>query len=755
MRPSFIAAIVAGGLLAAAGFAPLFGGPGYESALLAGLVLPATAAIATALEGVTHKRSPLEALFHGAASGSALALVALAVTLLHGVRVGFCDAIAGIALFAAGPGVGALLGGVWGAVVGIAVTALSPTRPKRWVAVALALSGPLSSIAVSVARFYASPMIFAYDPFVGFFSGSIYDTVVDSRGLWTYRIGSLATTIAALAIASHLEWTRDDKLRLKWSGRPFVAALAGIAAAASVAHIVSGPRLHHYQSASSIAAELGGQIGGRRCRVVFARTIPLADVVRFGRECDAHVEQVERFFEVRGPARVTAFLFADSSQKAALMGAADTYIAKPWREEVYVQASGYPHPVLGHEIAHVVAGNFGRGPFRIAGRAGGWIPNPGLIEGAAVAASPGEGELSEREWAKAMKDLGLLPSLDRLFALGFVAQNASTAYTASGAFVGWVRERFGAATLRAWYGGVDLAEATGSSWAGLETDFRASLDRIELGDAARSQAKARFDRPAVFGRRCPHDVDACRARADQLKQAGDEAGALAEYAQLSALDSGDASTPLAVATTKLRFGHLAEAKRDLVAVTSARATPPHVRDRAIEALGDLALIEGDGAEANARYSDVASRLVDQDVLRTLDVKRAAASDASAREPLLALLVGVPPRGPDKLRAAALLGERAATAPEEGLADYLLARQSLASGDYAEALRRLDRALTRRLSIPRVAVEADRLRTVVACALGDSKSGRASFERYVAHSEVSAARKAWLSGFVDRCVASAP
>ena len=106
-------------------------------------------------------------------------------------------------------------------------------------------------------------------------------------------------------------------------------------------------------------------------------------------------------------------------------------------------------------------------------------------------------------------------------------------------------------------------------------------------------------------------------------------------------------------------------------------------------------------------------------------------------------------------AAALLGERAATAPEEGLADYLLARQSLASGDYAEALRRLDRALTRRLSIPRVAVEADRLRTVVACALGDSKSGRASFERYVAHSEVSAARKAWLSGFVDRCVASAP
>ena len=38
------------------------------------------------------------------------------------------------------------------------------------------------------------------------------------------------------------------------------------------------------------------------------------------------------------------------------MGAADTYIAKPWRREVYVQAAGYPHPVLGHELMHVLAG---------------------------------------------------------------------------------------------------------------------------------------------------------------------------------------------------------------------------------------------------------------------------------------------------------------------------------------------------------------------------------------------------------------
>ncbi len=104
------------------------------------------------------------------------------------------------------------------------------------------------------------------------------------------------------------------------------------------------------------------------------------------------------------------------------MGAADTLIAKPWRHEVYVQLSAYPHPVLGHELAHVVAGSFGRGPFRIAGSAGGLWPDPGLIEGVAVAASPDDDELTDAQWAHAMLDLGSLPPMASVFSLGFLDQ---------------------------------------------------------------------------------------------------------------------------------------------------------------------------------------------------------------------------------------------------------------------------------------------------------------------------------------------
>src|SRR6185369_12356527 len=115
------------------------------------------------------------------------------------------------------------------------------------------------------------------------------------------------------------------------------------------------------------------------------------------------------------------------------MGASSTYIAKPWRAEVYVQRAAYPHPVLGHELAHVVAGSFGRGPFRIAGAVGGLLPNPGLIEGIAVAAAPDDEELEGAQWARAMMDIGILPDMEHVFSLGFLGDASSKSYTLAGA----------------------------------------------------------------------------------------------------------------------------------------------------------------------------------------------------------------------------------------------------------------------------------------------------------------------------------
>ena len=433
------------------------------------------------------------------------------------------------------------------------------------------------------------------------------------------------------------------------------------------------------------------------------------------------------------------------------MGAADTYVAKPWRREIYVQQGGYPHQVLGHEIAHVMAGSFGRGPFRIAGRLFGLVPNPGLIEGIAVAAAPHEGALSSTEWAKAMKDLKLLPPLSRLFALGFLGESSSVAYTVSGAFVGFIKERFGAAVLRDWYGGKDLPDLVGKPWDELEKAFLDDLDRVELKDAARAQAKARFERPGIFGRRCPHVVDACKKRADELAGRGDDEGAVEQLEKVLSLDPGEAQVRVAIAHAHVRQGKREEGRNDLSAIANDERFLRHVRDRALEEMGDLALAEGDTEQAAVQYREVMSRTVDEDQLRTLDVKLEATRNPQARGAVVALLIGEKGRRPDKVRAAEALARWAESAAADGLPEYLLARGYVSAGDFFEAQTRLDRALQKNMKIPRVVAEAERLRIVTACALSDAATVKRLASSYLARQDVPRARRESLEALTIRCL----
>src|SRR5579885_1212450 len=151
-----VAGIVVFVLMAAVGFLPLFGGPGYEQAVATGVVVPTAAAIAVALElSASADVAPLTSVARGIGVGAILAGISYITALLQGLRVGMCDFWGGSLLFALTGGFGALMGGAWGAVVS------ETCRGRRWrrlCCVLLGIAGPLGGIIVSVARFYGSPM---------------------------------------------------------------------------------------------------------------------------------------------------------------------------------------------------------------------------------------------------------------------------------------------------------------------------------------------------------------------------------------------------------------------------------------------------------------------------------------------------------------------------------------------------------------------------------------------------------------------
>lgn len=744
-----IAAAVGFLALLALGFLPLFAGPGYEAALAAGLILPLTAAFATRREA-QDAPGATDALGRGVANGLALACLGYATMLLHGLRAGFCDAASGSWLVVLGPGCGTVMGGAWGGLCGFFARAPDGARRARRVwPFLLTLAGPLGGALISLGRFYTSPMIFAYDPFVGFFSGALYDTVITPRALLTYRAGSLCSLVAAALLGS--PWVRREGAIVRETAVKHGILLLGAGAlAASIAITWAGPELGHYQTAASIAEALGGRTVGERCEVIHPRAMPVRDVARFVRDCDGQVRAVEAWLGVPEPGRpVRAYLFADTDEKAAYMGAAGTEIAKPWRREIYVHAAGFPHPSLGHELAHVLAGDLAPGPFRIPASVGGFLPDPGLIEGIAVAASPKVSDLTLAQWARAMRDLELLPPLPRLFGLGFLTESSSTAYTAAGAFVAWVRETEGNGVLARWYGGEELPALTGRSWAELEAQFHAYLATVALPPEALAQARARFERPGVFGRACPHEVDACLEEADALLGAGDTTAAEQRYGAAVALDPASGAARLGLVAVALTRGDERRAAEALEAIVADERLPSGTRDQALEQLGDRALAVGDGDLAETRYAAMAARTTDEDRLRTLEVKRAAAKDLRARPAVVELLVGAPGRRPDRLRAAELLGVWATLSPDDGVPEYLLARQFVGSGDFDEAAVRLERALARTISLPRVLAEAQRLAATVAVGRGDREAAQRHADAYAGLPQVAPARKDALRELVLR------
>ena len=756
--PQRVAAAVVFVSLGAIGFLPLFGGPGYEHAVASGLVVPSAAAIATALElAALPCPAPLGCAARGLASGAALAAIAYATAIAHGLRAGMCDFWGGSLLFALTAGMGALLGGSWGAVVSEIARSRRTAAGRRIACVLLALAAPLLGVAVSVARFYASPMIFAYDPFFGYFSGALYDTVVDVRvELWTYRAGTLATitgcVLVAAAFARRPSGSLDARAALR-SPRARACLACGLGLlAGSVAVAANGPRLGHWQTAATIARALGGRASGPRCDVIYPDGLLPDQVTLLVRDCEEELAADEKRLGTRLEGRLTAFEFENTEQKRLLMGAADTSIAKPWRREVYVQVSPYPHPVLGHEIAHVVAGTFAEGPFHVGG---GLIPNPGLIEGIAVATSPGDGELTDGEWARAMLDASILPSLRDLFSLDFFGQNASKSYTVAGAVIGWALDRWGPETVRAWYRGGSVERLTGLSWAALDEEFRGWLRSLVMPAEASAYAKAMFERPSVWARKCPHAVDALHVSADRCRDERRFARAVADYSAALALDPQDWHALFDRARIATRYGDEAAGLAELHRLASDEKVPRTWRDRAEEAAADDDLVRGRFVEAEDAYRAIAARTLDEDAARTLEVKAIGARDVEARQAIVDLLVGAPGHPVDAWRGALSMGLWAGSDPDEyGLADYLIGKNLMLHDDFSRAAGFLDLALRADVPTARIGRELLRTRAVCACALGDS-AGLAAVVRLALapdspFADRASGRRDWLLRLSDRC-----
>ncbi len=729
--------------LGALGFLPLFGGPRYEAALLAGLIAPGWTAVAAAfrtrhaLWGEGELRGPeLHGTAVRASWGHSAAVLLAALT--HGLQKGFCEPAQGFTLLLLGPCLGTLLA----AQLGVLLVALPGRRPRAIEVILRALAPPVVSALWGLAELYWGPAVYAFDPFVGYFAGPLYDTVrYDWSRLVLFRLGTLASVLALGFLLSglRLRWGRQGRFERRWS-HPRRLALGLLLAGVSIGYASWAPTLGLSTTSSSVRTVLSEQVTVGPCQIAYSKYVRKKAAQTIAQQCAGHVQQIRRFFGLPGQgAAISVLLFEGVEEKWRLIGARSTSIAKPWRRQIYIQHQHFPHPVLGHELAHVVAGELGRGPFRIAGAWGGLLPDPGRIEGFAVAAAPSErGDATEMEWSAAMHRIGRLPSVRSLFTLGFLGESAVRSYTASGAFVMFLHERLGPEILRRWYGGEALTELTDRSWTQLDTAFRKRLESTHVPRSVRLLAEEVFSRPAVWGRRCPHAAERKLAEARRLCSSNPDAaqGAISEMLEL---DETRIDRRVMLPSCFAGARRLGEARALAQRLSEAPGLSQRAQSRAKSVWADLLWVRGDVESAQGLYRELQDGALPLPERRAIQLKLwAMQQDAeTAHRVRRALAVGGDPErpvGPSDLQRWLDRG------PHSAVFAYLLGLR-LAAEDPSESRRLLERALglhspakqptifqegeeaateesTGMLPSRELEVEAYRRLLVLACELGD-------------------------------------
>jgi hypothetical protein len=637
----------------------------------------------------------------------------LAIISVNALRVQTCDWGFGLLAYLALPALSSVFGTGLGVVCGFVA---GERKVARWL---LPYFVPLILVGHSLYRFYAAPPVFSYNPLCGYFPGNLYDEYITLGAplAWArlFQVAWLSALLFGVALVLDV-----PSLQIAMRPRPIrrrARTAAGFGAAVACAALLW---LRSGSLGFSVDSEdIADALGGRRVTDHFVIHYPRGgdierDIDLIAQDHEFRLAQLERLFDVRVTQRITSFYFQNSEEKFRWIGARGVYMAKPWRREIYLHHQPFPHQVLRHELAHVVAGQFGSPVFHVSAKKILGVPmkfSVGLIEGIAVAADWPDHftrELTPHQSVKALVALDMLPPLESMMSTEFFAFSAARSYTVSGSFVRYLYDEHGGAQpLTRLYGsGGDFAASYGISFQQLTQRWMAMIERTELPPGATEVVRERFRRRSIFRQVCPHAVAGKRVRIARLASDGRLDDAVRVARSICRDVPAEPRNQIDLADLLDRAGKPEEAAAIYGAIAAETETVSStLRAEALLSLADQAARAGNLEQASQILARAAALPVDEAHVRNIEAQRFIASAKSPGATELRAFFWAARDREDRL---ARLDAAIAREPENGLAHYLRGRHSSDSDPPAAVAGRLGRALDLGLPHPLIQRECARL-----------------------------------------------
>lgn len=567
----------------------------------------------------------LRCFYRALKSNCILLLIPLIIILLNAIRIKNCNFIEGFLFYLILPTLSCFAVTAAGLFFNIWIQ-------RRWVAYLVYLTFLIVSCVPTITNLVFHPPVFAFHPILGYFPGPIYDFVISitptlliSRtetllwGLVFVTISVFACEVnRTTALIPKLRWQRFIKPSSQFSLLRIITITLIVIAIIGI-ELYSG-KLGMRPSRQDIAEALGGYRETEHFEIFYARELQ-SKLDLFADDCEFRYAQLSEYLQTENSRKVRAYLYASPEQKKRLIGAGDTFVEDPFGYGFHVHSLGFPHPVLKHELAHVLTADWS--PWKVS-------LNVGLHEGVAVAADWEEDKLTVHQWAKAMQELNVAPPLSSVMSLGFWKHAGSRSYLMAGSYVRFLIDKYGIEKCKKVFPIGNLSKIYGKDLHSLEGEWRLYLrNQVSLREDELNYATQRLRRGGIFEQVCAHEMASLRNDAWEAYYRQDYTTAIDSFQKLLSYEPENARNARGLMYSTYHTGNYPSTISIAKRIISDESS--QFKAEAAQLLGDIYWLQENIEEALTTYNDASKFVTRESIERKLVLRIAALSSSFSPE----------------------------------------------------------------------------------------------------------------------------
>lgn len=749
-------------ILAALGLAlirvPLFNLLAFESCAVLAIGI-AFAGAYTSVTCVHHLRHSLQVvsgsshqivttLFWRTFAGNLTLLIApLAILSLNALRVENCDLSEGFAFFLLLPVISCAYATAVGLFFGFWIK-------RRWHGYVTYIVYITITFLTFVYNLVFHPPVFGFHAAFGYFPGPIYDEQISITGTlliaratalllaWLF----LSISIITLEIGRRpqptltLNWRKLCRFKPRFAEVYPRIQLVVLACLLLLIYLNRG-ELGLRPTRGYIENALGGLHETEHFNIFYEKGSKVErEIEGIALDHEFRYAQLINYLQTQPTRKVNAYIYTSPEQKKRLIGAGHTLVEDPFGYGYHVNYEPFPHPIIKHELVHALTTD--------------WHPflkvslKLGLHEGIAVAADWNEEKLTPHEWSKAMRKLGVAPSIEQIMGLGFWAQASSRSYLLAGSFVRYVVGAYGIEAFKRVFPTGNFRDVYGKTLSELSKEWEVFLDTIPLNPADVATAEHRLKRGSIFQKKCAHEIAELSADAWKAYRQSEFARAARLFNRIRKLDSDSPRHLRGLMYAHYRAGDYAQARQWARKIIAHPAATTRQTAEAKNVGGDIDWGAGKLQSAQTFYQEVSVLNASDALNREAHAKLETLSLESprVRSHMKQVLIGEE----SNTSMMNLLHEAVDEKPEWGLAHYLIGRQLHLNQEYAASNDYLVKAAAFGLPHRVMKIENTRLFAINLYHLRQYDSAISQFRRLAEDDDLSLGSNLNAKDWIERC-----